>query len=401
MARIAIFDYRVVSTNPIGGCHLRMLRELCREHEFTVFAVEFDNPDPGRIEFVRIPVPKRPLAALFLGFHALAPLTYAAYRLRGGKAFDAVQMTESNLSFGNISYAQFCHRFYMARQWNNSKPRGLRGALRWLDHRLHAMVEPWIYRRVQTIVVPSQGLARELAGVYPYTAPKITVLPNAVDVHRLTPPANFDRQQRRTSLGAAPGDVLMAFVALGHYERKGLPFLLEAMRRIQDPALKLVVVGGSPDLVEQYRRRTAEMGLANSVVFAGSQTDVRPYLWSADAFAFPSAYETFSLACYEAAAARLPLLSCRVNGIEDILTDGETGFAMDPNADSVTTALRRFLECGGAGRAAMGEAARAAAEPYDVAGWADRWRGLYSRLGHMPHTPGRVRGEVERGAHVA
>ena len=73
---------------------------------------------------------------------------------------------------------------------------------------------------METIVVPSQGLAGELAGAYPHAASKITVLPNAVDVKRLAVPEGFDRQQLRRSLGAAPDDVLMVFVALGQYERK-------------------------------------------------------------------------------------------------------------------------------------------------------------------------------------
>ncbi len=101
--RIAVLDYRVVPTNPIGGCHLRMLKGLCREHQFTVFAPEFQNPDPDRIEWVRVPVPKRPLALLFIAFHAIAPFYYWFYRLRRGVRFDAVQIVESKFSFGDIS----------------------------------------------------------------------------------------------------------------------------------------------------------------------------------------------------------------------------------------------------------------------------------------------------------
>ena len=71
--RIALFDYKIIPTNPIGSCHRRMLMGLSREHEFVVFAVQFDNPDPDRIRFVRVPVPTRPLALLFIAFHLLAP----------------------------------------------------------------------------------------------------------------------------------------------------------------------------------------------------------------------------------------------------------------------------------------------------------------------------------------
>jgi glycosyltransferase involved in cell wall biosynthesis len=70
----------------------------------------------------------------------------------------------------------------------------------------------------------------------------------------------------------------VAFVALGHYERKGLPLLLDALRRCDDPRLKLVVVGGREDLVEAYRKRVDRMGLSQRVVFTEMQPDVRPYL---------------------------------------------------------------------------------------------------------------------------
>ena len=100
--KIALFDYKIVSTNPIGGCHLRMLRGLSAEHDFTVFATEFDNPDPERIEWIRIPAPVRPLALLFVVFHLLAPIYFALYRWRRRISFDVVQGVETNLLFGGL-----------------------------------------------------------------------------------------------------------------------------------------------------------------------------------------------------------------------------------------------------------------------------------------------------------
>jgi hypothetical protein len=56
--RIAVFDYRVLRTNPVGSCHRALLQALCHGHDFTVFAVQFDNPCPERINRVRV-VPRR------------------------------------------------------------------------------------------------------------------------------------------------------------------------------------------------------------------------------------------------------------------------------------------------------------------------------------------------------
>src|SRR3546814_6255833 len=52
---IAIFDYRIVPTNPVGGCHRRLLERLAADHDFTVFAVDFDAPGSGRVTFRSVP----------------------------------------------------------------------------------------------------------------------------------------------------------------------------------------------------------------------------------------------------------------------------------------------------------------------------------------------------------
>lgn len=375
--RIAVFDYKVVPTNPIGSCHLRMLQGLCREHEFTVFAVEFENPCPERIRFVRVPVPMRPLALLFVAYHLVAPLACLWYRLRTGARFDLVQMVESNLSFGDVSYAHFCHLAYLRRHWRNAGTRGLRGWLRWLDHWLHALMEPWTYRRVKRIVVPSQGLKRELEETYPFTRGKITVIYNPVDVERMRPPADFGREAFRTEHGVKPGETVLVFVALGHFERKGLPLVLQALVALRDRPLRLWVVGGEPDLIRSWQMRAEGMGIGDKVHFWGMQRDVRPFLWGADVFVFPSAYEIFPLVSLQAAAAGLPLIVTPLYGVEEFMRDGETGFVVERSVKGVAEGLRRFISLSPELRRRMGEHAREAVAPYGVEPFVEAWRGFY------------------------
>jgi glycosyltransferase involved in cell wall biosynthesis len=354
-----------------------MLQGLCREHEFTVFAVEFDNPCPERIRFVRVPVPTRPLALLFLAYHLVAPLAYLWYRLRTGARFDLVQMVESNLSFGDVSYAHFCHLAYLRRHWRNAGTRGLRGWLRWLDHWLHALMEPWTYRRVKRVVVPSQGLKRDLEETYPFTRGKITVIHNPVDVERMRPPADFDREAFRKEHGVKPGETVLVFVALGHFERKGLPLVLQALVALRDRPLRLWVVGGEPDLIRSWQMRAEGMGIGDKVHFWGMQRDVRPFLWGADAFVFPSAYETFSLVSFQAAAAGLPLIVTPLYGVEEFMRDGETGFVVEGSVKGVAEGLRRFISLSPESRRRMGEHAREAVAPYGVEPFVEAWRGFY------------------------
>ena len=379
--RIAIFDYKVIPTNPIGSCHRRLIQGLCHEHEFTVFAVEFDNPCPERVRFVRVPVPTRPLALLFVAYHLVAPLVYLLYRLRTGARFDLVQMVESNLSFGDVSYAHFCHRAYLQRHWKEAGAKGLRGWIRWLDHWLHALVEPWVFRRVRRIVVPSQGLKRELEEMYPFTRGKIHVISNPVDLERMTPPPDFDREAFRRERGCSPEDVVLVFVALGHFERKGLPLILEALKELGDARIKLWVVGGEPDLVRSWASRVREMGLEKQVSFFGMQQDVRPFLWGADTFVFPSLYEVFPLVSLEAAAAGLPLIVTPLYGVEEFMRDGETGFVVERSVTGLVQGLRSFLSLAFEERKRMGYAAREAMSFYKVEIFAKNWGQFYADLG--------------------
>jgi glycosyltransferase involved in cell wall biosynthesis len=379
LLRIAIFDYKIVRTNPVGGCHLRMLRALATEHEFTVFAVEFDNPCPEKINWIRIPVPTRPLALLFVTYHALAPLLYVLHRLWTGSRFDLIQMVESNLSFGGISYSHFCHRAYLKYHWQKSHAKGLRGHFRWLDHFLHACFEGFIYKHAKQILVPSRGLARELEQEFPFAANKIRVLPNAVDIELFQRPTSFDRREFRRMLDLDDDDIVFLFVALGQFERKGLPLLMDALRRLRSEKAKVIVVGGEQDLIEKYRVLVKEKKIDGRMRFVGMQSDVRAFFWAADAFAFPSLYETFSLVAFEAAAACLPLIAPQLNGIEEIIEDGENGIVVQCTVEEITSGLERFLDLPQELRERMGALAHLAATPYSEVRFISNWQGLYSQ----------------------
>ncbi len=378
--RIAVFAYVVNPRSPAGNCQLQLVQALCREHEFTVFSTEFQNPCPERIRWVKVPAPRRPLALLYAFFHLSALVRYWVYRLQHRGGFDLIQMEGPAMMMGDISYAHFCNRAFLKHHWGESRPQGLRGVLRWLDHRLQSFFEPKVFRRVRRVVAPSQGLARELRSEYPFTSAKLQVLPNPVDTERMRRPASFDREGFRCGQGIGPEDLLLAFVALGHYERKGLPLLLEALAQLPDPHLKLVVVGGPPDLVGGYQARAVKMGLQGRVRFVGMQSDVRPYLWAAEAFVFPSSYEAFPLAALEAAAAGLPLIASPISGVDEFLRDGCNGLSIERSVQGVARGIERFAASSPDRRRSMGEQARRDVQAFDGKNFADSWRAFYGGM---------------------
>ncbi len=384
--RIAVFDYFTTTTNPAGSCHRLLLAGLCDEHEFTVFAARFDNPRPDRIRWVRVPVIERPQVLLYLTFHLLGPVVYLLHRLRTRARFDLVQMMETQQLFGKLAYVHFCHRAFLGTVGSDATGAGLRGWLRRLDHLVRAAVEPFVYRRVERLIVPSRGLAvqleREFSGLT-----CIDVIPHPVHVD-VSLPDGFARAREleRARLGLRGDDVGAVFVALGHFERKGLPQLVEALTRT-GANVKLIVVGGEKSLVTRYQRIVSELGIADRVRFVGAQADVRPFLWCADVFVLPSAYEVRSLAVLEAAAAGLPLIVTRAAGPEELVEHGNNGFVVGRDPAEIAGTLVRFAALDVDDRRAMGKRARAAARRFEPESFLASWRHVYASIaGTRPST---------------
>ena len=354
-----------------------MLRGLCHEHDFTVFSLRFENPCPERIDWVRVPAPRRPLFLLFVVFHLLSPILYWLYCLRRRIRFDLVQGIECNVARQDIAYVHFCHALYLRKHWKDSGMSGVRRLFRLIDHKLHALMEPHVYRKVRTVVAPSRGLASELNSEYPWLSGKVTVLPNAVDLDRWRQPWNFDSISFRQAHGLSKDAFVLAFVALGQFERKGLPILLQYLDSSRDPAVQLLVIGGEPDLVGRYRRECERRGIANQVIFTGMQRDIRPYLWASDAFVLPSTYEAFPLVCLQAAAAALPLLVTRLNGVEEFLAPGENGFLIKRSAADLQHFVNHLRLLDPAERISIGRRAQADVERYAASNFTESWRDVY------------------------
>ena len=244
-------------------------------------------------------------------------------------------------------------------------------------------MEHLTYPKANQVVVPSRGLARELQAEFPYIADKLTVLPNPINLTRLQKPAEFDRQAFRHNLGIDDQDLVGLFVALGQFERKGLHFLMQALATAGMEPVKLIVVGGEPDLLARYREQAEKLRIGDRVKFVGMQSDVRPFLWSSDVFVFPSLYETFSLVTYEAAAAGLPIVVSQLYGVEDLLVDGDNGFLIETTAAGVRDGLERILSLSVAERHLMGQRARQAASACSEEHFVDAWRAFYLRLTHQ------------------
>lgn len=377
---LAVIDMAVERKSPAGSCVLAEVRGLGKFFDVTVFSDSCDAASEPNINWVRVALPSKPTLLRYVAFHLMVPLRVAFWRLSGGKA-TWVQTTQGQLPGADLVYAHFCHAAYLKGAWRNSTVSGPRRWARWLNHVWNAWYEKRALQVARLVVVPSLGLQRELTLEYPQVATRIVRIPNPVDIGRFTRPSTFDRSSARLELGLRNDDLILSFMALGDFARKGLGLLIEALAGLPEAdrdVLKFVVIGGQSSEIEAFKAQATRHGVAKHLVFVGMQSDVRPFLWLSDAFAFPSAYEIFSLAILQAAAAGLPVLvSARLYGAEEFVEDGTNGWVVERDENGVRGGLSRILADRPRIAAMAADAARSVTQ-YSQSAFEDRWKELYS-----------------------
>jgi UDP-glucose:(heptosyl)LPS alpha-1,3-glucosyltransferase len=214
-----------------------------------------------------------------------------------------------------------------------------------------------------------------LRRTYRRLRPPTVVIGNGVDTRRLRPPTVTEREAARRAYGFGPEDLVVLFV--GHeFDRKGLPLLIDALSGAPK-WFRLLVVGGTTDLVNGARRHAETAGVTDRVHLIGTLVDPAPAFRAADLFGLPSAYESFGLVVLEAMAYGLPVMATAVGVVPDVVRDGDNGYILT-DATDIRAALTRFTT---AERTAMAESARATAQEHDWQEVAQRYVELLEELG--------------------
>jgi glycosyltransferase involved in cell wall biosynthesis len=179
-------------------------------------------------------------------------------------------------------------------------------------------------------------------------ARRVRVVPNGYDPAELHPVLPF-QHPRPYVLG------------LGRLEtQKGFDVLIEALACLETGVDLLLAGDGSTRAA--LEAQASARGLGERVRFLGTtdRATTVALLRGAALLACPSRFEGLPLVCIEALAVARPVVASAVNGIPELVRDGETGFLVPPDdAAALAAAIRRVLaDPDGAARlAARGRAA--------------------------------------------
>jgi glycosyltransferase involved in cell wall biosynthesis len=176
-------------------------------------------------------------------------------------------------------------------------------------------------------------------------------------------------------------------VVLGTVSRlspeKGLVHLIDAIAAGDLRGRVEVKIAGDGPERPNLEAHVRDRGLTASLDFAGwlDYDDVPAFLQSLDIFVLPSLFEGFGVAAAEASATGLPVIASRVQGLPDVVVDGETGILVPPADPRALAGAIESLIDNAPRRRAMGEAGREfVSERYDWTKNAADMERLYAEL---------------------
>jgi len=115
----------------------------------------------------------------------------------------------------------------------------------------------------------------------------------------------------------------------------------EVTNKIAD--VVFIYIGSGPDL-DHYRTVVQEKGLENRCMFIGRREDVMALLKAGHIFVLTSWWEGMPNVIIEAIAAGLPVVSTAIDGVNEIIDNGRTGFLVRPDDHEVmATRILRLL----------------------------------------------------------
>jgi glycosyltransferase involved in cell wall biosynthesis len=196
------------------------------------------------------------------------------------------------------------------------------GALRRPDHPLYLHWMEQLVPQANAITVHTHFLQQRFGGIS---------VPNGKDIH-LFDPQKYDAAASRSKYGLSEYRVLMFPGAPRPY--KGLEDVLAALEQLQQPDLRLVIVGGSPyddydqQLLQQWGQWLIKLPRQSAEkmpeIVAAAHVVVLPQRDSAATRA------QFPLKITDGMAMAKPVIASRVGDIPEIL--GGTGYLVDPSS---------------------------------------------------------------------
>jgi len=326
------------------------ISHLPPEFEVHIYSQRVEDMDFSRVTWHRVPSLPGPHTGNYLWWFAANHLSRWRDRKFRGLLYDLVFTPGVNcldadaisvfIVFGKYNQGvlpKMSLRRNPVREWPKLMHRNL-------YYHLIQFLEGRVYRRRDTaLIVISQKTAEELARLYGRND-DLPVIYLGLDHVTFNPDRRKAmRAEARAALGLAEDRFALLLVG-NDWRNKGVPVLLDAIGRLRELPIDLMVAGSEEPTA--WRNVIEGAGLTGRIRALPHRKDVELYYAAADAYVGPSLEDNFALPPAESMACGLPVIVSAANGTSEIIVSGVNGFVLQDPRDgpSLASMIRRLYD---------------------------------------------------------
>lgn len=202
-----------------------------------------------------------------------------------------------------------------------------------------------IWSESSAVVANSEGL-KELA-LESSPSQDISVINNGINISDFKPDTNFINNNitnNNTNNHTYKKSKKLKIVCISRLiERKGINFLLEAIKKLKNKNIKLILVGKGKQ-ENNLQKLAKDLEITDRVEFKGyvDHDDISDIYQESDLFVLPSFNEGMSNALLEAMASGLPVISTDTGGTSELI-DGNGILIRKGNSDEIARAISKVM----------------------------------------------------------
>ena len=357
--KICIVSRTINKKGGVSRYYAELAEHLCKEHEAHILVAWYENKYKDNFIIHPYSIPQNPYVLQITS--SFVKVSTLARKLDEKFGFDVIHASEAEGLYQDVITAHSCIRGAFEKlKKNNLFYDFLRRIRPFTLFGLAAENLIYSHHRYKKIIAVSGGVKKEIMSYYNVPDDEIVVIPNGINIEEFKPDEK-SKKRVREKYGIGGDEIVLMFSGY-EFKRKGLRYIIEALP-LMERNLKLFVVGKSDP--KPFQNLANKLGVSNNIIFTGFVPEIKDYYAASDIYVFPSAYEPFGLVITEAMASGLPVITSKISGVAELISDGHDGLLLNEpnNVDEIAEKIKLLIEDESL-RRHMGRNARKTAEKY-------------------------------------
>ena len=191
------------------------------------------------------------------------------------------------------------------------------------------LIEQFLGKFTRKIIAVSENTGKELLEYNIAPKTKIKVIPLGLDLDQFSECNKF-KGELRSEL-SLPNDLILIGIVARLVSVKGINYFLQSIQILKQKYKNFnVLIVGDGDLRSELEMQSAELGLSEIVHFIGYRKDLARIYADLDIVALSSLNEGLPVSIIEAMSSGKVVVSTKVGGVPNLISDCETGFLCPP-----------------------------------------------------------------------